>query len=159
MKLFTKHNLLFTLYFYVDNLFWYFPLYYVSNVSVLYMVANSTSLAYICKYCTVNYVTHSPGGECSIYVIVLDTSHRLYSVLLTAYWWTKLSINIIYHSCRMIVPAVEFYFITGKLYCDVRPRIDVFLYFMPTPLLSIWNTFLLIEKWIKKEKVKNLYFY
>lgn len=93
MKLFTKHNHLFTLYFYVDNLFWYFPLYYVSNDSVLYMVANSTSLAYICKYSFVNYVTHSPGGECSIYVIVLDTSHRLYSVLLTAYRWSKLSIN------------------------------------------------------------------
>lgn len=93
MKLFTKHNHLFTLYFYVDNLFWYFPLYYVSNDSFLYMVANSTSLAYICKYSFVNYVTHSAGGECSIYVIVLDTSHRLYSVLLTAYRWSKLSIN------------------------------------------------------------------
>lgn len=154
MKLFTKHNLLFTLYFYVDNLFWYFPLYFVSNDSVLYMVANSTSLAYICKYCTVNYVTYSPGGECSIYVIVLDTSHRLYSVLLTAYRWTKLRINIIYHWCQIIVPAVYImYFIAKKLYCDVRTRIDVLLCYMPTPLLSIWNTFLLIEKWIKKEKV------
>lgn len=123
MKLFTKHNLLFTLYFYVDNLFWYFPLYYVSNDSVLYMVDNSTSLAYICKYSTVNYVTYSPGGECSIYVIVLDTSHRLYSVLLTAYRWTKLSINFIYHWCQMIVPDVYFYFITKN--CIVTSELEL----------------------------------
>lgn len=155
MKLFTKHNLLFTLYFYVDNLFWYFPLYFVSNDSVLYMVANSTSLAYICKYCTVNYVTYSPGGECSIYVIVLDTSHRLYSVLLTAYRWIKLSINI-------FITDVKWSFQLFK-YCTLLLRncivtsepefIDVLLYYTPTPLLSIWNMFLLIEKWIKKEKV------
>lgn len=51
----------------------------------------------------------------------------------------------------MIVSAVYIlYFITKKLYCDVRTRIDVLLYYMPTPLLWFWNTFLLIEKLIKK---------